>query len=800
MKITDALKERLIFFDGAMGTELQKAGLGLGELPELLNIDAPDIILNVHRSYLKAGCDVVTANTFGANRPKLSGRLEEVIAAGVSLARRAADESEGQKWVALDIGPTGKLLKPLGQTSFEEAYEMFSEIVRAGAATGKCDLILIETMADLYETKAAVLAAKENCDLPVFCTMTFDENKKTLTGGSSAAMTALLEGLGADVIGINCGLGPAQAGEVFEELLRISSTPLMLQPNAGMPVFRNGETSFDVTAEEFARLMAGYARKGARVLGGCCGTTPEHIRRLKEACEGVSPVPAYDKDITLVSSYSKCVRIGGKPVIIGERINPTGKKKFKEALRNNDIGYILREAVTQDDCGAHILDVNVGLPEIDEVKMLKAVTEELQSVTNLPLQLDSTDADALEAALRVYNGKAMINSVNGKREVMDKIFPLVKKYGGVVVGLCLDEDGIPDTAEGRADVARRIIEEAAKYGIKKKDIVIDTLTLTVSAEQSEALRTLDALYEVKEKLGVNTVLGVSNVSFGLPRREIINSAFFTLALSRGLDACIINPCSEDMMRAYRAYCVLSGKDENCAEYVSIYAGTVADTKPAQTRAGAVGADAQAGSLFEIVIKGLKSAAPDAARKELEEKTPMEIIEGILIPALDTVGRGFEEGTIFLPQLIMSAETVKGAFGVIKEHMSSSGETGEPRGRIVLATVKGDIHDIGKNIVKVVLENYGYEVIDLGRDVDPEIIVETVKRENIRLLGLSALMTTTVVSMEETISRLKEAGAHFCRVMVGGAVLTEEYAKKAGADFYARDAMESVRFAKEVFKA
>ncbi|MBR2742804.1 MAG: homocysteine S-methyltransferase family protein [Clostridia bacterium] len=798
MKITDALKERLVFFDGAMGTELQAAGLKLGELPELLNIDEPETVTAVHRRYLAAGCDVVTANTFGANRPKLGGRLEAVVEAGVALARRAADECGG-KWAALDIGPSGRLLKPLGTTSFEEAYELFSEVVRAGTASGKCDLILIETMADLYETKAAVLAAKENCDLPVFCTMTFDENKKTLTGGNAAAMVALLEGLGVDAIGLNCGLGPVQAGEVFSELLEVSSTPIMLQPNAGMPVYRNGETTFDVTAEEFAAVMAGYAQRGARVLGGCCGTTPEHIRRMKEACADVLPVPVKKKDITLVSSYSKCVRLGGAPVIIGERINPTGKKKFKEALRNSDIGYILREAVSQDDCGAHILDVNVGLPEIDEVRTLKTVTEELQGVTNLPLQLDSTDADALEAAMRVYNGKAMINSVNGKREVMDKIFPLVKKYGGTVVGLCLDEDGIPDTAEGRVRIARRIIDEAAKYGIEKKDIVIDTLTLTVSADQREAGRTLDALRAVKEKLGVNTVLGVSNVSFGLPRREIINAAFFTLALSCGLDACIINPCSEDMMHAYRVYRVIAGHDENCADYVSVYAGTVSDTKPA-ARTAAGPSEAAGGSLYEIVIKGLRAAAPDAAREELKTKTPLEIIEGILIPALDTVGRGFEEGTIFLPQLIMSAETVKGAFSVIKEKMSASGETGASRGRIVLATVKGDIHDIGKNIVKVVLENYGFDVLDLGRDVDPETIVEAVKRENIRLLGLSALMTTTVVSMEETIKRLREEGADFCRVMVGGAVLTAEYAEKVGADFYARDAMESVRFAKEVFGA
>lgn len=798
MKIMEALKERLIFFDGAMGTMLQEAGLKLGELPELLNIENPDVVLNVHRQYLAAGSDVVTTNTFGANSLKFGKRLSEVVDAAVKLARRAADEAEGERYVALDIGPSGKLLKPLGTTSFEEAYELFSEVVRAAEASGGCDLILIETMADLYETKAAVLAAKENSDLPVFCTMTFDENRKTLTGGNTAAMVALLEGLGADCIGLNCGLGPVQAGAVFEELIEFSSTPIMLQPNAGMPVYRNGETTFDVTAKEFSDVMAGFARRGARVLGGCCGTTPEHIAHMRKACKGISPVPVIKKDITLVSSYSKCVTLGKKPMIIGERINPTGKKKFKEALRAHDIGYILREAVTQDDCGAHILDVNVGLPEIDEVKMLKDVVTELQSVTNLPLQLDSSDPLALEAAMRIYNGKAMINSVNGKREVMDAIFPLVKKYGGVVVGLCLDENGIPETSEGRVEIARRIIDTAKEYGIDKKDIVIDTLTLTVSADQKEAIRTLDALSAVKRELSVKTVLGVSNVSFGLPRREIVNSAFFTLALSAGLDACIINPCSEDMMRAYYAYNVLSCCDESCGEYIGVYAGTKAETASRIPKVKGA-EESEAGSLFEIVIKGLRDMAPDAAKKELENKTPLEIIEGILIPALDMVGRGFEEGTIFLPQLIMSAETVKGAFSVIKDHMNASGEVGVTRGRIVLATVKGDIHDIGKNIVKVVLENYGFEVMDLGRDVDPDDIVEAVKRDNIRLLGLSALMTTTVVSMEQTITKLKDEGIDYCRVMVGGAVLTPEYAEKVGADFYARDAMESVRFAREVFE-
>jgi len=798
MKIMDALKERLLFFDGAMGTMLQNAGLKLGELPELLNIENPDVVLNVHRKYLEAGCDIVTTNTFGANRPKLGDKLDDVIASGIAIARRAADEMGGEKFVALDIGPSGKMLAPLGTTSFEEAYELFSDVVRAAVKAGGCDLILIETMGDLYETKAAVLAAKENSDLPVFCTMTFDKNKKTLTGGSPAAMVALLEGLRVDCIGLNCGLGPVQAGEVFSDLIALSSTPIMLQPNAGMPVYKDGETTFDVTAEQFASVMADFARRGARVLGGCCGTTPEHIKNTKSACEGITPAAVTNKDITLTSSYSRCVEIGKKPVIIGERINPTGKKKFKEALRARDIGYILREAITQDDCGAHILDVNVGLPEIDEREMMVSAVRELQAVTNLPLQLDSTDAGVLEAAMRIYNGKAMINSVNGKQEVMDAIFPLVQKYGGVVVGLCLDENGIPDSAEGRVNIAKRIVEEAAKYGIDKKDIVIDTLTLTVSAQQSEAMITIEALERVKRELGVKTVLGVSNVSFGLPRREIINSVFFTLALNAGLDACIINPCSDDMMRAYYAYNVLSQNDENCGEYINIYADTKAVATEHKAKTNTV-SDAQAGSLFEIVIKGLRDMAADAAREELKTKTPLEIVEGVLIPALDHVGKGFEEGKLFLPQLIMSAETVKGAFTVIKEQMNASGEENVVRGRIILATVKGDIHDIGKNIVKVVLENYGFEVTDLGRDVAPETIVEAIKRDNIKLLGLSALMTTTVVSMEETIKLMKKEGICDCRVMVGGAVLTPEYAEKVGADFYARDAMESVRFAREVFE-
>jgi len=785
------LREEILFFDGAMGTMLQQAGLAMGELPEIWNLDRPDVIRRIHERYFAAGSRIVTANTFGAHAPKLGERLAPAVQAGVSIAREAANAAGEGHFVALDIGPCGKLLEPLGTTSFEEAYEIFAQTVRAGTADGLCDLVLIETMGDLYEMKAAVLSVKENCDLPVFCTMTFDENRKTLTGADISAAVALLEGLGADCIGINCGLGPRQAQGIVEELCTLASVPILVQPNAGMPVFRDGKTVYDVTPEEFAACLASFARRGVRALGGCCGTTPAHIAAAVDACRGIAPVPVSEKGRTVVSSYARGVVIGERPVVIGERINPTGKKKLRQALLENDLSLPLREAAAQQDCGADLLDVNVGVPGLDERTLLPRIVRELQSVTDLPLQIDSADADALGAAMRIYNGCPMVNSVNGKRETMEAVFPLVKKYGGAVVGLCLDENGIPDTPEGRLRVARRIVETAQEYGIARKNIVIDALTLTVSADQREAFRTLDALSLIKRELGVKTILGVSNVSFGLPRRDAVNATFLTLALRAGLDACIINPCAEQLMSAWRTYRVLSGSDENAVEYISACAG---ERQPEAVLAQS----SDLTSLYEIVVRGMRELAVDAAKRALAEKSPLEVVETILIPALDAVGQGYESGKLFLPQLIMSAETVQKAFGVIKEHLTA--QDGEAsHGRVILATVKGDIHDIGKNIVKVLLENYGFTVLDLGRDVPIETIVETAKRERIRMVGLSALMTTTVESMRQTIQALHEAGLTGCCIVAGGAVLTREYAARIGADFYAGDAMETVRIAKRLFE-
>lgn len=784
MSITTELLNKVLFFDGAMGTMLQMNGLKLGEMPELLNINNPSVVTDIHRQFLAAGSDVITANTFGANRLKFKEMTEEIILSGISLAKKAASEfsNEKKRYVALDIGPLGKLLKPLGKVSFEEAYSIFSQVAITGEKGG-ADLCLIETMSDTYETKAAVLAVKENTSLPIFCSMTFDQSGKALTGGDITSMVALLEGLGVDALGINCGLGPIETEKLFEELNKYASIPVIIQPNAGIPTFSDGESHYDVEPNEFAKVMKRIAIGGANILGGCCGTTPMHIKQLVLECSSIVPATRSAKDDTIVCSYSKSVIIGKKPVIIGERINPTGKKKFKEALSANNINYILGEAVTQQENGADILDVNVGLPGIDEAKMMETVVSEIQAISNLPLQIDSSDPLVIERALRIYNGKAIINSVNCKQEVMDAIFPIVKKYGGVVVALLLDEDGIPETALGRLNIAKRIVQEAEKYGIKKKDILVDALTLTVSAQQKEANETLSALRMVKE-LGLKTVLGVSNISFGLPKRDIINSVFFGLALQSGLDACIINPCSPSMMDVYRAYNVLAGHDEQCMEYVKTYSDT------AQTQVAEM-------TLFDIVVKGLKDLSYDLTVKKLKDTAPLEIIEKELIPALDFVGNGFEKGTMFLPQLIMSAETVKNAFSAIKTQLESQGTKHECKGKILLATVEGDIHDIGKNIVKVMLENYGFDCIDLGKNVPVADVVKIAIEQDIKLVGLSALMTTTVVSMEKTIKALKDKKPD-CLVIVGGAVLTEDYAKEIGADFYAKDAMESVRLANKIF--
>ena len=795
MDIREELGRRIIFFDGGLGSLLQERGLKPGELPETWNLTRPEVLYDIHRAYLDAGADIILANTFGANGFKYDN-LEEIVTAAVVNAKKAVADSGRKAYVALDMGPTGKLLKPMGTLDFEECVSIYADVVRYGAKAG-ADLILIETMSDTYELKAAVLAAKENSNLPVVATVVFDEHHKMLTGATPEVVVAMLEGLRVDAIGMNCGLGPKQMKPIFETMARYASIPLVITPNAGLPRSENGKTVYDVGPEEFAEDMEEIINMGAWMAGGCCGTTPAHIKALTERCFGITPKPLTDKDYTIVTSYSTAVELGGRPVIIGERINPTGKSKFKQALRDNNMEYILEEGVKQADSGAHILDVNVGLPEIDEPAMMRRTVYELQSVLPLPLQIDTTDPVAMEQAMRIYNGKPMINSVNGKEEIMHQIFPLVQKYGGTVVGLALDEAGIPDTAEGRLAVAKKIYDTAAQYGIKPKDIVIDALTMTMSTDNNSANITLDTVREIKAH-GGRTVLGVSNISFGLPQREVINSGFFLMAMQAGLSAGIINPNARAMIQAYDTYCVLGGFDSQCMSYIEKYA--VAEPTPvAQT----VTSVKQAGkavtgnlSLTDCIVKGLKEQAYKATKEELGTKDTMEIINGELVPALDIVGKGFEKGTVFLPQLLMSAEAAKAGFEAIKEYVSSQGTNQEKKATIVIATVKGDIHDIGKNIVKVLLENYGYDVIDLGKDVPPEAVVDKVIETHAPLVGLSALMTTTVVSMEETIKKLHES-APWCKIMVGGAVLTQEYADMIGADFYGKDAMQSVYYAEEL---
>lgn len=801
--ILNELGKRIVFFDGGMGTLLQERGLEAGELPENWNLEHPDIIRELHRDYLNAGADIILANTFGANSLKFPDNLEEIVTTGVQNAKKAVEETGGKGYVALDVGPTGKLLKPLGTLDFEDAVSIFARTIKAGAAAG-ADLILIETMSDTYELKAAVLAAKENCDLPIMATVIFGENGKMLTGATPEAVTALLEGLDVDAFGMNCGLGPEQMKPFFERLAETASIPLIVNPNAGLPRSENGKTVFDVDPAEFAEDMKAFATGGAWLLGGCCGTTPAHIKALVEACKDITPKPLVDKDLTLVSSYSHAVELGKMPMLIGERINPTGKSKFKQALRDRNMEYILEMGVKQADAGAQILDVNVGLPEIDEPALMKETVYQLQSILDAPLQIDTTDMEAMEQALRIYNGKPMINSVNGKQEIMKEVFPLAKKYGGVVVGLALDEDGIPDTVEGRLAVAEKIYKTAESYGIARKNIVIDALTMTMSTDSNSANITLETVRRIKAH-GGRTVLGVSNISFGLPQREIITSAFFTMAMQAGLSAGIVNPNSQAMMQAYDTFRVLGGYDAQCMSYVEKYSAmkVVSTTVKAGTadkseKTGAtVGSTSGGMDLKTCIIKGLKDPAYKVTKKMLEEKEPLEIINNELVPALDTVGKGFEKGTMFLPQLLMSAEAAKAGFAAVKEFMEAKGSNQEKKGTIVIATVKGDIHDIGKNIVRVLLENYGYDVIDLGKDVPPETVVDKVVETHAPLLGLSALMTTTVVNMEETIRQVR-AAAPWCKIVVGGAVLTKEYADMIGADYYGKDAMQTVYYAESLF--
>lgn len=790
MTIREEIGKRILFFDGGMGTLLQEQGLQAGELPETWNLKNLEPIIQIHKAYLAAGADIILANTFGANRFKYGEDLEKIVTAGVANAKKAVAESGKKAYVALDIGSTGKLLKPMGTLDFEEAVGVFAEIIRVGEKAG-ADLILIETMSDTYELKAAVLAAKENSTLPIMATVIFDESKKMLTGASPQVVVSLLEGLGVDALGINCGLGPKQMKEIVKELLKYASIPVIVNPNAGLPRSENGKTVFDVGAEEFAEDMEEIVTMGAWFAGGCCGTTPAHIQAMVEKCKEITPVPIAPKNYTFVTSYSTAVELGGRPVIIGERINPTGKSKFKQALRDHNIDYILEEGVKQEDSGAHILDVNVGLPEIDEAAMMETIVYELQSIMPIPLQIDTTNMEAMERALRIYNGKPMINSVNGKAEIMEQVFPLVKKYGGVVVGLALDEDGIPDTTEGRLAIAEKIYQTGEKYGISRKDIVIDALVMTMSTNNESAKITLDTVKEITAR-GGKTVLGVSNISFGLPQRELINAAFFTMAMNNGLSAGIINPNAKAMRQAYDTFCVLGGYDAQCMNYIENYAVTDAPNAAAKPAAAKL-------NLTDSIIKGLKDQVYRATEEELKTKEPMEIINGELVPALDVVGQGFEKGTMFLPQLLMSAEAAKAGFEAIRQYVQSHGEAQEKKATIVIATVKGDIHDIGKNIVKVLLENYGYEVIDLGKDVPPEKIVETVVDKHAPLVGLSALMTTTVVNMEESIKELHKE-APWCKIMVGGAVLTQEYADMIGADFYGKDAMQSVYYAERLLNS
>ena len=800
MSFQTLLQEGLVLLDGGMGTVLCSMGLRPGEHTESWNLTHPDRVTSVHRAYMDAGSNIITANTFGVNTLIYTPQeADALIGAAFDCLRQAKAETSGAQEIlfAMDIGPLGRLLAPFGDLDFEDAVSVFADAVRLGVKHG-AQVVVIETFTDLYETKAALLAVKENCDLPVIVSNAYSKDGRLLTGALPEAVVATLEGMGADVIGVNCSFGPKTLLPIVETYLERASVPVVFQPNAGLPVESEAGTVYDVDAAEFSDDVVAALKKGVRLAGGCCGTTPTYIAALREASEGVSPVPVVKKGRTVVTSRVRAVELDEKPVIIGERINPTGKKKLRQAVQDGDWDYLLDEAEAQDAAGAQILDVNVGVPGTDETANLTNVVEELQAEFTLPLQIDTSDPAAMEAALRRYNGKAMINSVNGKKESMEAVFPLVKKYGGVAVALTLDENGIPETAAGRVAIAETILKEAARYGVPKKDIVFDPLCLTVSADGSAATTTLSAVKTIREKLGCHTVLGVSNVSFGLPERPIINSAFLTLAFENGLSAAIMNPCSYDMMRAYYAFNALRGFDPNCGDYIAFcqqYGGAAA---PSMTAAASVGTSAKEqndAGLKAAVVRGMRDKAAALAKELLQSRPPMEIITGEIMPALEAVGADFERGKVYLPGLLMSAEAAKAAFEVIKAAMPQQ-DAAEKKCPFVLATVKGDVHDIGKNIVKLLLENYGFEVIDLGKDVPPEKIAEAVAAHNAPFAGLSALMTTTVPAMEETI-RLLRRTAPACKIVVGGAVLSEAYAAKIGADKYAPDAMATVRYANEV---
>ena len=805
-KITELIRERRVYFDGGTGSMIQSMGLEPGEEPALWNRTHPDRIASIYRQYYEAGCDVVSTNTFGINRTKFED-YDELIQAAVRICREEADKFEEDKYVALDIGPLGQLLEPLGKLPFEEAVSIYADTIRAAEGAG-ADVIIIETMNDAHETKAAVLAAKENSDLPIIVSNVFDSTGRMMTGGTPGAMAALLEGLRVDAVGMNCSLGPDHMVKMVEEYVNYTSLPLIVMPNAGLPKVVDGETVYSFGPEIFSDYMVEIARKGGCILGGCCGTTPEHIRQTIEKTKDLPYRLPEKKDLTVVSSYTHHLEIGEDPVLIGERINPTGKKKLKEALRSGDMDYILNEGLKQEEAGAQALDVNVGLPEIDEPAMIYEAVKALQAVTDLPLQIDTSDPVALEKAMRIYNGKPMVNSVNGKQAVMDQVFPLVKKYGGAVVALTIGEEGIPEDAAGRLQIALHIIEEAKKYGIDQKDIIVDPLAMAISSAQDSARVALEVIRELKKR-GIRTIMGVSNISFGLPKRDLINSAFFVGAMSAGLSCAIMNPFSVPMMDAWHAFRALNCNDANCLDYIKYTEERVETAASASLSVSSSGTatsprgggkdvfpTGETSALKQAIVSGMTDRAARLTKELLQTEEPLNIINGHIVPALDEIGKAFESGKVYLPQLLMSADAASGAFEKVKEKLPASDSD---RGRmVILATVQGDVHDIGKNIVKVLLQSYGFYVLDLGKDVAPEVIRDTALETGCKLVGLSALMTTTVPAMEETIRLIRETDPSI-KVMVGGAVLTQEYADKIGADRYSPDAMDAVRYAEEFYK-
>ncbi len=821
-KLAEVLGKEILYFDGGTGTVLQAMGLRPGELPETWNYKHPERIVELNYGYYKAGSNIVNTNTFGAFITKFPLDLERIIEGAIENANVAREKARSERgednlFIAFDIGPTGKLLKPMGDLDFEDCIHLYKRTFEI-AFKKNVDCVLIETMNDGYESKAAVLAAKETMEdlgieLPIIVSNVYDRDCRTLSGSTPETMIAMLEGLGVSALGVNCSLGPREMKESIRRLCQSASVPVLVKPNAGLPKVVDGQTVFDVNADDFVETMVEIAKLGPSILGGCCGTNPEYISKMsKKIGKKIYPADSQSKGLSCVSSNTQIVYFGGnfRPVLIGERINPTGKKKFKEALRNKDIPYIIHQGMEQEKAGAMVLDVNVGLPEIDEKEMMLKVMTELQSVTNLPLQIDTTEEGVMEAALRRYNGKPMINSVNGKKEIMDKIFPLVKKYGGLLVALTLDEDGIPDNSAKRIEIAKNIYAQAEKYGIQKKDIIIDPLAMAVSSDSKAGLATMETVRAIHEMGGL-TSLGISNVSFGLPNREFVTSSFFTMCMNNGLSAAIMNPLQLEMIKAYKCYCLLSGKDDNCVDYIN-WASSVGESLPlapkpslsATPSSGESPATPPEGNgeslsaLSEAIIHGLKEDAAVATRELLKDTESLKIINDHLIPGLDYVGKRFEKKTMYLPQLLMAAEAAKSAFGEIRAYMEASGKKGQSKGTIIIATVKGDIHDIGKNIVKVLLENYDFTVIDLGKDVPPEVVVEACKKDQVKLVGLSALMTTTVAAMEETIKLLRKE-CPWAKVCVGGAVMTQEYSDQIGADFYGKDAMDTVRYALELFK-